>query len=166
MAYLLDTNIFIQAKNEYYGFDICPGFWDWLAQQNYAGNVFSIKPIQTELTTGTDELSKWAKKQGRQFFLPFDQHAGLAMGEVSEWIQNSSYREDVKRDFLSVADPLLIAYAKAYNHIVVSHEVFILGELKKIKIPAVCHALNVSCIRTFQMLHHEGASFVLPKSKL
>ncbi len=28
--YLLDTNIFIQAKNLHYGFDFCPAFWEWL----------------------------------------------------------------------------------------------------------------------------------------
>ncbi len=28
--FLLDTNIFIQAKNLHYGFDFCPAFWEWL----------------------------------------------------------------------------------------------------------------------------------------
>lgn len=28
MAYLLDANVFIQAKNRHYGFDFCPAFWD------------------------------------------------------------------------------------------------------------------------------------------
>jgi hypothetical protein len=27
--YLLDTNVFIQARNLHYGFDFCPAFWDW-----------------------------------------------------------------------------------------------------------------------------------------
>jgi len=27
MAYLLDANVFIQAKNLYYGLDFCPAFW-------------------------------------------------------------------------------------------------------------------------------------------
>jgi uncharacterized protein DUF4411 len=30
MAYLLDTDVFIQAKNLHYAFDVCPGFWSWL----------------------------------------------------------------------------------------------------------------------------------------
>lgn len=30
MAYLLDTNVLIAAKNTYYGFDFCTAFWDWL----------------------------------------------------------------------------------------------------------------------------------------
>ena len=36
MAYLLDANVFIQAKNLHYGMDFCPAFWDWLIQQNSA----------------------------------------------------------------------------------------------------------------------------------
>ena len=27
MAYLLDANVFIQAKNLHYGLDFCPAFW-------------------------------------------------------------------------------------------------------------------------------------------
>ena len=27
MAYLLDANVLISAKNLHYGFDFCPGFW-------------------------------------------------------------------------------------------------------------------------------------------
>ncbi|ANT65111.1 hypothetical protein Ptc2401_01341 [Prosthecochloris sp. CIB 2401] len=27
MTYLLDANVFIQAKNLHYGFDFCPAFW-------------------------------------------------------------------------------------------------------------------------------------------
>ena len=30
MAFLLDAGVFLQAKNQYYGFDVCPGFGDWL----------------------------------------------------------------------------------------------------------------------------------------
>lgn len=36
-GYLLDANIFIQAKNLHYGFDFCPAFWDWGVVQNEAG---------------------------------------------------------------------------------------------------------------------------------
>ena len=34
MAYLLDANVFIQAKNLHYGLDFCPAFWDWPALHN------------------------------------------------------------------------------------------------------------------------------------
>ncbi|MBF0147506.1 MAG: DUF4411 family protein [Magnetococcales bacterium] len=38
--YLLDSNVFIEAKNRYYAFDICPGFWEWM---NDSGSKKHIK---------------------------------------------------------------------------------------------------------------------------
>ena len=35
-GYLLDANVFIQAKNLHYCFDFCPAYWDWLIQQNHS----------------------------------------------------------------------------------------------------------------------------------
>lgn len=52
MKYLLDSNVFIQAKNEYYGMDFCPGFWDWLIAGNEAGIVASVARVHKELRDG------------------------------------------------------------------------------------------------------------------
>ena len=93
--------------------------------------------------------------------MALDQPAIHAMTTVSTWVQNAPHRDDAKRVFLSGADPFLIAYAKAHNHIVVSHEVYVESERKKVKIPAVCRELNVPYNRTFEMLRQAGASFVL-----
>lgn len=68
MVYLLDSNVFIQAKNLHYGFDFCPGFWDWMVQSNSEGKVFSIEKVKEELFAGDDELTGWAKVQGDSFF--------------------------------------------------------------------------------------------------
>jgi hypothetical protein len=70
MAYLLDANVFIQAKNLHYGFDFCPALWDWLLRQNAAGRVVSIEKVGDELQSGADELATWAAEQGAGFFLP------------------------------------------------------------------------------------------------
>lgn len=43
MAYLLDSDVFIQAKNLHYGFDFCPAFWAWIDERHAAGTVFSIE---------------------------------------------------------------------------------------------------------------------------
>ena len=37
MAYLLDTDVFIQAKNLHYGMDFCPAFWDWVVAETARG---------------------------------------------------------------------------------------------------------------------------------
>jgi hypothetical protein len=61
MAYLLDADTFIQAKNLHYGFDFCPGFWDWIVRENTAGRVFSIEKVGDELEAGSDELADWTR---------------------------------------------------------------------------------------------------------
>ncbi len=39
--YLLDTNVFITAKNTCYSFGICPGFWDALIQFHNQNRIYS-----------------------------------------------------------------------------------------------------------------------------
>lgn len=51
-TYLLDSNVFIQARNLHYGFDFCPAFWSWLVEQKDAGKVASIDKVADELRAG------------------------------------------------------------------------------------------------------------------
>lgn len=53
--------MFIRAKNDYYGFDFCPGFWDWLDQAHRNGIAFSVEAVYDELVAGGDDLAGWAK---------------------------------------------------------------------------------------------------------
>ncbi len=69
MAYLLDANVFIRAKNLHYGLDFCPAFWDWLIVQNASGKLFSIEKVGDEIDAGADELSDWANARGPAFFI-------------------------------------------------------------------------------------------------
>ena len=59
--YLLDANPFIEAKNRYYGFSLCPGFWKALIAQHNNDRVFSIDRVFDELVDEGDQLSDWAK---------------------------------------------------------------------------------------------------------
>ena len=54
MAYLLDADVFIRAKNLHYGLDFCPGFWDWLIENNSAGTVFSVEKVGDEVQAVAD----------------------------------------------------------------------------------------------------------------
>ena len=64
MAYLLDADVFIRAKNLHYGLDFCPGFWDWLVAGNDSGRVFSIEKVGDEVQAGADELSDLGRRTG------------------------------------------------------------------------------------------------------
>ena len=89
--YVVDANVFIQAKNDHYGMDFCPGFWEWLIDGCKKGKVCSIKAICDELSqTPTDdededELSKWVKTQGNGLFLPHDQLMTDQLPVVAQW---------------------------------------------------------------------------------
>ncbi len=123
MAYLLDSNVFIQAKNLHYGFDFCPAFWEWLTQANAAGRAISIEQVGTELLAGNDELSTWAAARGTGFFLPADAAVLPALTNVSTWASAHQYEPVAVATFFQVADYWLVGYALAHGHSVVTHEV-------------------------------------------
>lgn len=160
MAYLLDANIFIQGKNLYYGFDICPGFWEWLIQANAQGVVFSIDRVEGELVGLGDDLSTWASQRGNGFFLKPDNALLPSLRAVSTWASTQNYEPGAVNLFLQVADYYLVAYAHAHGHIVVTHEVSSVSA-KKIKIPDACIGNGVSCMSPFEMLRRERARFVI-----
>ena len=59
MAYLLDTNIFVQERNIYFGMDFYPAFWDWLITKHAEGQVFSVNRVYDEIVAGNDEVVDW-----------------------------------------------------------------------------------------------------------
>jgi predicted nucleic acid-binding protein len=158
--YLLDSNIFIQAKNLHYGFDFCPAFWEWMIGQNGLGNVASIDKVGDELQAGADDLSDWAAARGSVFFLPPDGAVLPALSRVSTWATGQNYEAAAISTFLQVADYWLVAHALAHGFTVVTHEVPA-ASARKIKIPNACVGLSVPCISPYDMLRRERARFVL-----
>ena len=159
MAYLLDADVFIRAKNLHYGFDLCPGFWDWIARANGDGRVFSIEKVLDEIKAGEDELAKWADNHADLFLRP-SQDTVVALGEVADWVTNQDYTPTAIDTFLQGADYYLIAEAFAREHAVVTHEIPA-NSVNRIKIPNVCIGLGVKCLTPFEMLNVEHARFVL-----
>lgn len=160
MAYLLDANVFIQAKNLHYGLDFCPGFWDWLLEANADGRVFSVEAVGDELQGVADELSDWATKRDSGFFLEPDPTLLPALAQVSTWATNTDFEPAAVNTFLQAADYYLVAHGLAHGYTVVTHEVAASSK-KKIKIPDACISLGVKCMTPFAMLRKERARFVL-----
>jgi predicted nucleic acid-binding protein len=160
MSYLLDANVFIQAKNLHYGFDFCPAFWDWLSAENRAGRVFSIEKVKGELQAGNDYLATWASEQGSEFFLAPDVSTLAALSRVSRWIANQGYHPAAVNAFLQLADFYIVSQALALGYSVVTQETPGDG-FKKVKIPNPCIGLGINCLSPFEMLRREHARFVL-----
>ncbi len=160
MAYLLDANVFIAAKNLHYGLDFCPAFWEWLIRGNQAGKVFSIEKVGDEVKALVDELSIWAEARGAGFFLRPDASVLPSLAVVSNWATGQDYLPAAVSTFLQVADYYLVAQAHSGNHTVVTHEKP-RDTNRMIKIPDACIGLGVKCMSPYEMLRRERARFVL-----
>lgn len=161
MSYLLDSNTFIEAKNGYYHFDVCPGFWDWILARHAVGDLFSIEKIGQELNEGTDELADWAVAPAASLFLSPDEKTIAEMKRVTEWVMKQPYDEKNRARFFSKADPFLIAHAIAHKHTVITHETKVAEDSRKVKVPNVCDAFGVPWMHSFAMLKKEKARFIL-----
>jgi hypothetical protein len=99
-TYLLDANIFIQAKNLHYGFDFCPAFWDWIDEAHAAATVCSIDSVRTELLAGTDELATWANERPSGFFLSPSASTVPSLQATSAWATTAGYEPGAVSIFL------------------------------------------------------------------
>lgn len=162
MTYLLDTNVFIQAKNLGFAFDVCPGFWDWIVLARADGRVLSVDRVGQELRGREDDLRDWADAQGPALFAPPDASVFEALAKVSTWVTSQNYRASAVNEFLQAADYFLIGHALAYGHIVVTHE-RPGNQITLIKIPNVCAGVGVSTTTPLDMLRRERVRFVLDR---
>ena len=159
--YLLDSNIFIEAKNRYYGFDIAPGFWDWLGQLFREGHALSIDAVYQELTIGNDDLNTWARSH-KEYFVPIDQSVASKFEPLSTWAASRNYTPDALAEFSSnAADYLIVATGAAHGYTVVTHERPRPKSGKRVKIPDACDAMGVTWIDTFTMLKDTGIRLTL-----
>jgi hypothetical protein len=164
MAYLLDSSVFITAKRVHYGFDFCPGFWDWLREQHHAGKVYSIHRVYDELKDQEDDLADWVRGLPDSFFISPDPATVSRFSAVSNWARNQNYHSPAITTFLPTADYYLVAQALQGGHTVVTYEVP-RGSPKRIKIPDACLGVGVDCILPHELLRREQARFVLKPVK-
>ena len=156
--YLLDSDVFIAAKNSYYAFAICPGFWDSLIHHYDVGNIRSIDRVRVELLAGrkTEDLVQWVKDQlPSAFFMDTDEQAVAdAYSQVMLWVQRSAqYFDQAKAKFATEADGWLVAYAMVHGVTVVTNEQPRPQSHNRILLPDVCSQFNVIYKDTFAMLH-------------
>ncbi|MEO5374549.1 MAG: DUF4411 family protein [Alphaproteobacteria bacterium] len=163
MIYLLDANVFIEAKNRYYANDICPGFWKWMDGFVSGGNVRSIVNVRDELKKQNDWLADWVKSPNRApWFMKVDDEATQkSFQKIVNHVEAADFKPHAKPKFLSGADPWLVAKARVLGATVVTQEVSRPGAKSRILLPDVCNKFGVPCKNTFDLLREHRASFTL-----
>ena len=153
--FVLDANVFIQAKRRFYAFDFCPGSWDMLIWHQQHGRLCSIDKVQNEILRGGDDLAEWVKNQfGPSAF------AATSTAEVTAAysqmlncvVAQSHFRDIAKVEFQQVADGWLAAYAKANDCVVVTMEEYDPLRTTKVPLVNVCRAFDVPTISPFDLL--------------
>jgi hypothetical protein len=160
--YLMDSNAFMEASRTYYGFDIAPGFWSWLADPALAGQVGSIEAVKDEITAGTGDLVDWARARPASFWQPDTDETLAAMRELAAWVTAPArqYRQDAVDEFLDSADFKLIAHAMATKATLVTREQPAPDSKKKVKIPDACSAVGVAWTDPFSLYRALGMRLV------
>lgn len=164
--YLVDADVFITAKNLYYGFDLCPGFWAGLIHHHRGGRVFSIDRVRNELLAGpkTEDLVQWVRNEVPEgFFLDVDTaEVTEAYTEIMLWAQrHPQFFDYAKAKFATGADGWLVAHARVRGSTVVTLEQPSPHSKREIKLPDVCDEFNVAHEDPFSMLKELGVRFEL-----
>lgn len=156
--YWIDTNVFIQAKNGPYAFDIAPGFWALLDEMTAEGRIASSTLVRDELLVGMDELAEWAReRRATSMFIEPDLDTQVAFQEVAQHVSDR-YDSNQAREFLAAADPWLIAHAIASGGKVVTQETRAGENSQRVKIPNVCDFFGVESMNMDDMLRELGAT--------
>lgn len=162
--YVVDADVLITAKNRYYAFDLCPGFWKSVIRRHRDGHVCSIDRVKGELLAGrkTEDLVVWTKNEvPDSFFGGVDDDAVTAKyAEIMLWAQrHPQYTDAAKAKFATGADGWLVAFALVHDVIVVTNEQPAPASRQGIKLPDVCEQFGVEYRDTFQMLRDLAVRF-------
>ena len=163
MKYLLDSNTFIEAKNRYYNMTVCPAYWHWILKKFGTHDIASIFMVGKELREGNDELADWAKENPDLFVGVDDDETQECFAKIADYVAGKSdaMKVGASEEFLSGADPWLIAKAMVSGATVVTHEVLNRDVRKKFLIPNICEEFGVGWMNTFDMLYKLEARFIL-----
>ncbi len=157
--YIVDSNVLLEAANNYYSFEIAPGFWKWLESEILDGRIRSIGMVKEELDF-PDDLVVWVERMEAEGFFLDESRPDIQqeVAALSQWVvNNGDFGPQHVAKFLNKADPWIIATAKCFGASVATQEKPIGSGSNKIKIPNVCTHAGVEHANTFRMMQDLGA---------
>jgi len=151
VRYSIDTSSLINGFRDNYRYLSFPRLWNVdLPALVASGALRATEEVYVELKRQDDELIQWIDDYREDLFI-----------EVDEPIQHEVLA--ILRDFPALihagrgrsgADPFVIGLAKVNAAAVVTEEEH--GSVKHPKIPDVCDALGISCIRLADVIGEQG----------
>ncbi len=148
--YSMDTSALLNPWQRDYPPDLFPTLWDSLDRLVTGGVVIASEEVLVELQKKDDEVYAWAN-QRQPMFVPID---GQVQQVVREILREYPRLID-NRTNRSGADPFVIALAVTEQCSVVTGE-RPTGSLTRPKIPDVCGAMGVRCLRVVEFIREQN----------
>jgi len=117
-----------------------PAVWRLMDDLARQGRLVSVEDVLLELDAQDDEVAEWARRH-RGIFLPL---IGDVQTKAREILRSHPTLVDLRK-IKSSADPFLIATEEKPS-----------GGPDRVKIPDVCNAYTVPCMRLLDLLQAEG----------
>ncbi len=167
VKYLLDANVFIEPHRTYYAFDFASGFWKQFAKVLQTQEICVLDTVYKEITKDkTDILADWIKQVKGLNRVSAQEDAAVLKnyGEVLHYVETCGFYKQaalIKWAEDSIADPWLIAAAKAWDSIIITIETR-KGQLSQknpsasAKIPDVAAHFEVRCENLFFFMREMG----------
>lgn len=159
--FLVDSNSFMTPFRFYYAFDLVPAYWKELTKHIDTGRVVVLDIVKDEIIKGNDELAFWMSDLTNLKVIPrVTSDTVNKYQEVIQYIETCGlYKESALQTWAqsNVADPWLIAAAKANGFTIVTEEKMSGGLSRKTpnkgaKIPDVAMHFGVRTIDIYQMM--------------
>lgn len=149
--YCLDTSAFVEPWVRLYPHDNFPGYWTALAELTQAGEAIASDVVQQDLERKDDDLLAWVAQHAHAMFQATD----LAVQREARRILGSY--PGLTSPGHGHSDPFVIALAVITDTTVVTEERS--RSLQNPKIPDVCRAIGVPCVRVVEMIRAENWRF-------
>jgi hypothetical protein len=159
-TYWIDANVLITAKDGPFRFSINPAFWAALDSQVNAKRIRAPQMVYEEIVKAghEDELAKWVRvRRTSGMFVKASKEVQVKFQTIADHVVQH-YEGYHVAEFLSVADPWLIAHAMEGHGTVVTFENRQPGA-RRVKIPNVCAALDVPFLNPYDMLQALNIKF-------
>jgi hypothetical protein len=148
--YSFDTSAFIEPWTRHYPIDLVESLWDRLDSMGKKGLVTALTPVFWEIQEKHDGLYGWLSERKHLICEPIEE-----VQHIVRDILRTHRRLVSMAKNRSGADPWVIAHAKHIGGAVVTYETWD-PRRKNIKIPEVCHDLNVECLTFVDFLRNAG----------
>lgn len=153
--YSFDTSAVIHAWRRAYPPEHFPTFWERITDLIVNGELVISEEVMGELKKKDDEIAHWASRLPENFIMEISddqqQHLQHIMGNYPRLVDTAKGRSE--------GDPFVISLSMVFGGqlTIVSEENF--GKVNSPKIPDVCKAEGLACIKLVELIRIEGWKF-------